>query len=152
MCLSFIRETAMMCDAVAYLTEHLDALTTQLYDGISFIIPRTILFNFPQTSEQRIFGLLMRCLMTLHKAKQFQAILVAGQASFYGEASAVALAQLQAGIACLRVKLGGHGHYNRFVAALEQRIAVLPPKNDYLAKQQGFIRGLLDQLDEGCWP
>ena len=152
MCLSFIRETAMMCDALAYLTEHLDALTAQLYDGISFIIPRTILFNFPQTSEQRIFGLLMRCLMTLHKAKQFQAILVAGQASFYGEPSAVALAQLQAGVACLRVKLCGHGHYNRFVAALEQRIAVLPPKNDYLAKQQGFIRGLLDHLDEGCWP
>ena len=152
MCLSFIRETAMMCDTLAYLTEHLDALTTQLYDGISFIIPRTILFNFPQTSEQRIFGLLMRCLLTLHKAKQFQAILVAGQASFYGEPSVVALAQLQAGIACLRVKLGGHSHYNRFVAALEQRIAVLPPKNDYLAKQQGFIRGLLDHLDEGCWP
>ena len=64
----------------------------------------------------------------------------------------MALAQLQAGIACLRVKLGGHSHYNRFVAALEQRIAVLPPKNDYLAKQQGFIRGLLDHLDEGCWP
>ena len=152
MCLSFIRETAMMCDTLAYLTDNLDSLTTQLYGDVSFIIPRTILFNYPQTPEQRIFGLLMRCLMTLHKAKQFQAILVAGQASFYGEHSAVALAQLQAGIACLRVKLGGHGHYHRFVAALEQRIAVLQPKNDYLAKQREFIRSLLDHLDEGSWP
>lgn len=152
MCLSFIRETALMCDTLSHLTESLDSLTTQLYDDISFIIPRTIIFNYPQTSEQRIFGLLMRYLMTLHKAKQFQSILVAGQANFYGEQSAVALEHLQTGIACLRVKLCGHSHYNRFVAGLEQRISVLQPKNDYLDKQRGFIKSLLDHLDEGCWP
>lgn len=152
MCLSFIRETALMNDNVTYLTENLDFLTTQLYDDASFIVPRTIVFNYPQTTEERVFGLLMRCLMTLNKAKQFQSTLATGQAVFYGEQAEVALDCLQNSIACLLVKLRGHSHYNRFVATLEQRISDQQARNDYLDKQRGFIRSLLDHLNEGSWP
>lgn len=152
MCLSFISETQLMGDALAYLTENLDILTTQLYDDASFIVPRTIVFNYPQTTEERIFGLLMRCLMTLNKAKQLQSLLATERASFYGEQAAVALDHLQKSIACLQVKLRGHSHHNRFLAGLELRISGLQRNNDYLDKQRGFIRSLLDHLDEGSWP
>ena len=151
MCLSFISETALMNDNVAYLTGNLDILTNQLYDDASFIVPRTVVFNYPQTTEERVFGLLMRCLMTLNKAKQFQSTLATGQAVFYGEQAEVALDCLQNSIACLLVKLRSHSHYNRFVATLEQRISDQQTRNDYLDKQRGFIRSLLDHLDEGIW-
>ena len=152
MCLSFISETALINDNVTYLTENLDILTTQLYDDASFIVPRTIVFNYPQTTEERVFGLLMRCLMTLNKAKQFQSTLATGQAVFYREQAEVALDCLQKSIACLLVKLRGHSHHNQFVMALEQRISGQQARNDYLDKQRGFIRSLLDHLDEGSWP
>ena len=152
MCLSFISETALINDNVTYLTENLDILTTQLCDDASFIVPRTIVFNYPQTKEERVFGLLMRCLMTLNKAKQFQSTLATGQAVFYGEQAEVALECLQKSIACLLVKLRGHSHHNQFVMALEQRISGQQARNDYLDTQRGFIRSLLDHLDEGSWP
>lgn len=152
MCLSFISETALMNENVTYLTENLDLLTDQLYDDASFIVPRTIVFNYPQTTEERVFGLLMRCLMTLNKAKQFQSTLATGQAVFYGEQAEVALDCLQKSIACLLVKLRGHSHHNQFVATLEQRISDQQTRNDYLDKQRGFIGSLLGHLNEGSWP
>ena len=53
----------------------LEALTAQLQSSHVAHIPRTIIFNSPKTPQERIFGLLMRCLLTLNKAKQFAALL-----------------------------------------------------------------------------
>ncbi|WP_257283011.1 hypothetical protein, partial [Endozoicomonas sp. SESOKO1] len=70
-CLSFDEETRLLNDTLEYLATNLDPLTEQLQKGTVFDLPRTILFNSPQNTGERIYGLLMRSLLTLNKARQF---------------------------------------------------------------------------------
>ncbi|WP_257283026.1 hypothetical protein, partial [Endozoicomonas sp. SESOKO1] len=73
-CLSFAEETRLLNDTLEYLVDNLDPLTGQLQHGEAFYIPRTLLFNAPRNRDERIYGLLMRCLLTLNKAVLFIAL------------------------------------------------------------------------------
>ena len=80
-CLTYVGEVKLLSDTLHFLADQLDDLTTQLLSGPGFTIPRTILFNYPQHRQECVFGLLIRCLLTLNKAKQFTALLASSEVS-----------------------------------------------------------------------
>ena len=137
-CLSFLGEVGLMADTLRHLISNLDPLTDQLNDGVIFPIPRTVLFNAPQHPQERIFALLMRCLLTLNKARQFCTTLSAGKAT--GQDSwAIALALLQDLGHRLQQKLHNHQHREPLMTALEQWLSAPHP----VSQKQAFVRSLL---------
>ena len=130
-CLSYVGEVKRLSDTLHFLADQLDDLTTQLLSGPGFTIPRTILFNYPQHRQESVFGLLMRCLLTLNKAKQFTALLASSDPG-------ALLPELRARGRSLHAKLLGHSHREPFIAALTQWLAKPSPGN-----RCTFIRSLL---------
>ncbi|WP_257282710.1 hypothetical protein [Endozoicomonas sp. SESOKO1] len=72
-CLSLAEETRVLNTTLKLLADNLDSLTEQVKKG-EFHINRNVLFGRPKDSDERIYGLLMRCLTTLHEGKQFIAM------------------------------------------------------------------------------
>ena len=135
-CLSFCSEVRLLNEALQHLADHLDPLTAQLESGADFDIPRTVLFNYPKRSQERIFGLLMRCLLTLNKARQFMGLITDSEAGDM-------LSSLRTHSHDVHVRLQRHSHYKPFIAALNQWLCACNPFNDYYVKKCDFIRDLL---------
>ena len=140
-CLAFAAEIELLNDTLQYLTEQLDDLTTQLLSEPGFAIPRTILFNFPQHPAERVFGLLMRCLLILNKARKFLTL-----ANDRREQDSSIQQTLQTLTAQLQERVQGHSHRERFVVRVTQWLADCIPGNEYQVKKCAFIRTLLDML------
>ena len=137
-CLPFLGEVGLMADTLRHLISNLDPLTEQLNDGIIFPIPRTLLFNAPQHPQERIFALLMRCLLTLNKARQFCTTLSAGQKTGQ-DARAMALSVLQGLGRRLQQKLQDHHDREPLMTALNQWLSAPHP----VSQKQAFVRSLL---------
>ena len=135
-CLTYVGEVKLLNDTLHFLADQLDDLTTQLLSGPGFTIPRTILFNYPQHRQECVFALLMRCLLTLNKAKQFTALLACSD-------PAALLPELRTRGKSLHAKLLGHSHREPFIAALTHWLAKPSPRNTYLDNRCTFIRSLL---------
>ena len=135
-CLAFFAEIELLNNTLQYLADQLDEMTTRLLSGPGFTIPRTILFNYPRHRQERVFGLLMRCLLSLNKAKQFAALLECS-------APGAPLTELRTQARCLHAKLVGHSHREPFTAALNKWLAQPPLRNTSQASKCNFIRGLL---------
>ena len=140
-CLVFTAEIELLNDTLQYLAEQLDDLTTQLLSEPGFVIPRTILFNFPQHPVERVFGLLMRCLFTLNKASKFLTLV-----NDRREQDSPMLQTLQTLTAQLRERVQGHSHQEPFVARVTQWLADCIPSSEYQVKKCAFIRTLLNTL------
>ena len=138
-CLAFFAEIKQLNNTLQYLADQLDDLTAQLLNGPGFAIPRTILFNYPQHPRDRVFGLLMRCLFSLNKAKQFAALVACS-------APAALLTELQTRARCLHAKLLGHSHREPFMATLNRWLSEPSPEDTYLDSKCDFIRGLLAMI------
>ena len=137
-CLPFHAEVQLITTTVQYLDSNLDVLITQLQDGQSFDIPRTILFNYPQHSQERIFGLLMRCLLTLNKAKQFCRLTDASNPN-----NSRALGELRNVSQRLLVKLQQHSQCGPFMAVVRQRLSASQPPTTYQSDKRTFVYNLL---------
>ena len=135
-CLPFCSEVRLLNEALQHLADRLDPLTAQLQSGADFNIPRTVLFNYPKHPQERIFGLLMRCLLTLNKAKQFMGLMTDSQA---GDR----LSSLRTHSHDMHVRLQRHSHYKPFITALNQWLLTCNPRNNYFVKKCDFIRDLL---------
>ena len=138
-CLAFFAEIEQLNNTLQYLADQLDDLTAQLLNGPGFAIPRTILFNYPQHPRDRVFGLLMRCLFSLNKAKQFSALVACS-------APAALLTELQTRARCLHARLLGHSHREPFMATLNRWLSEPSPEDTYLDSKSDFIRGLLAMI------
>ena len=138
-CLAFFAEIEQLNNTLQYLADQLDDLTAQLLHGPGFAIPRTILFNYPQHPRDRVFGLLIRCLFSLNKAKQFAALVAC-------RAPAVLLTKLQTQARCLHARLLGHSHREPFMATLNRWLSEPSPEDTYLDSKSDFIRGLLAMI------
>ncbi|WBA80655.1 hypothetical protein [Endozoicomonas sp. GU-1] len=148
MCLSFAEEIRLLNDTLEYLTENLDSLTGQLQKETVFRIPRTILFNSPQNADERIYGLLMRALLTLHKASQFIALQVDGnpvkpdcQTEQFREQQ-----RLHALTENLKIKLTNHICRNDFELRVNNWLSTTAHVNDFEIKRKEFIKALLALL------
>ncbi|MBO9481914.1 hypothetical protein [Salinisphaera sp. G21_0] len=148
MCLSFAEEIRLLNDTLEYLTENLDSLTGQLQKEAVFHIPRTILFNSPQNADERIYGLLMRALLTLHKADQFIALHVDGnpvkpdcQTEQFREQQ-----RLHALTENLKIKLTNHICRNDFELRVNNWLSTTAHVNDFEIKRKEFIKALLAML------
>ena len=149
-CLPFLCEVGLMADTLRHLISNLNPLTDQLNDGIIFQIPRTVLFNAPQHPQERIFALLMRCLLTLNKARQFCATLSARQETGQ-DPWAIALAVLQGLGRQLQQKLHDHHDREPLITALNQWLSAPHP----VSQKQAFVRSLLMLLAKPAelfWP
>ena len=135
-CLTYVGEVKLLTDTLHFLADQLDDLTTQLLSGPGFTIPRTILFNYPQHRQECVFALLMRCLLTLNKAKQFSALLATSDPG-------ALLPELRTRGRSLHAKLLGHSHREPFIAALTHWLAKPSPGNTYLANRCTFVGSLL---------
>ncbi|WP_257296833.1 hypothetical protein [Endozoicomonas sp. YOMI1] len=147
-CLSFAQETRLLNDTLEYLADHLDPLTEQLQKDSVFHIPRTILFNLPQNSDERIYGLLMRSLLTLNKARQFLVLHVDGkpekpdcQPDLLREQQ-----RLHALTENLKMKLTSHVCCNDFEIRVNSWLSTTAHVNDYEIKRKDFIKALLAML------
>ena len=138
-CLTFIAEIEQLNNTLKYLADQLDDLTAQLLNGPGFAIPRTILFNYPQHPLDRVFGLLMRCLLSLNKAKQFSAFVACS-------APASLLTELQTRARCLHARLLGHSQREPFMATLNRWLSEPSPEDTYLDSKSDFIRDLLAMI------
>lgn len=146
LCLPIHAEAQLVIEALSFLADHLDLLTEQLQKKPGFFIPRTLLFNYPKSSEERIFGLLMRCLLTLNKARQFQTLLIEGKTGYQPGPYDTTLVSLQKLTAKLQAKLQGHSYRDPLVRRLEGAITSPRPNNDYMKKKCQCIQDLLEIL------
>ena len=128
-CASFSAEVHLMNETLDHLLNHLDPLTIQIQTGADFDIPRTIVFNFSQSPQERICAMLMRCLLTLNKAQQFAGML--------SEETPLRASLLRLNTALL-AELQRHAWHNTFVRRLERWLSSALP-----SRQQAFVNSLL---------
>lgn len=139
-CLPFSAEVRLMTAAVQFLDNHMDSLTTQLLDGNDIAIPRTVLFNYPRHSQERVFAMLMRCLLTLNKAQQFCQLVP-------DDTSSDGLATLKEAGRHLLVKVQQHSYRAALVTAIKGWLA--DPYRLPASSKQNFVRSLLAIIDGG---
>lgn len=128
-CLSLSAEMTLMNATLNYLLEHLDELTARLQKEANIDIPRTILFNIPANARERIYGLLMRCLLSINKARQLQAL----TSDDVGPPL----------VAKLLAKLQSHPDSQTFVHTLEQWLASNDEGGQHRGGKWTFINTLL---------
>ena len=150
-CVSFAEETRLMIDTLEHLTENLDKLTSKLQKGELFDIPRTLIFQFPQHINEFIFGLLMRSLLTLNKARQFIALHCESQP---GETDypdnhlqkPLQERRLHTLTENLQMKLHNHTYRHAFEQRVNGWLATTPHVNDFQIKRKEFIKALLAMM------
>ena len=135
-CLPFSSEIQLLIKALRHMADRLEGLTMELQGTDVANIPRTIIFNNPKSPQERIFGLLMRCLLTLNKAKQFIALMSCSDPG-------ALLPELRTQARCLHVRLTSHSHRGPFIAALTRWLARPAPRDACLDSKSSFIRSLL---------
>lgn len=140
-CLPFLSEVQLMADALHHLISNLDHLTSRLCAGSDFEIPRALLFNAPQHPQERVFALLMRCLLTLNKATQLCTVLSEHKGSRDGSWTA-ALAMVQNLGRELQQKLQDHRDREPLVTALNQWLSAAHG----FSQKQAFVGRLLTLL------
>ncbi|WP_163372049.1 hypothetical protein [Endozoicomonas acroporae] len=148
-CLSFAEETGLLNNTLAYLADHLDLLTDRLQRGEIFSIPRTILFNFPQNPEEHIYGLLMRSLLTLNKARQFIALHCEskpGKPDCQTHQRQKQQQRLLVLTENLQVKLNSHIYRQAFEHRVNSWLLTAPHESDYEIKRKDFITTLLSMM------
>ena len=131
-CASFSAEVHLMNETLDHLINHIDPLTIQIQGGADFDIPRTIVFNFSQSPEERICAMLMRCLLTLNKAQQFAGLL--------SEDTSLRSDLLRLNTALL-AELHRHAWRKTFVLRLERWLSSALP-----SRQQAFVKSLLQLI------
>ncbi|WP_257285345.1 hypothetical protein, partial [Endozoicomonas sp. SESOKO1] len=148
-CLSFAEETGLLNDTLGYLVDNLEPLTEKLQKGAKIDLPRTILFNNPQNTGERIYGLLMRSLLTLNKARQFIALYSEAKAGKTGKPDCWTdqlkeeQQRLHTLTEKLQMKLTGHVCRNDFERRVNGWLSTARGVNDYQVKKKTFIRTLL---------
>lgn len=142
-CLPFHVEVQLLNTAVQFLDSNLDALITQLQTDDSLSIPRTILFNYPRHPQERIFGLMMRCLLTLNKARQFCQL--SGTRHDF-----IAQGKLREISRRLLIRLRQHSLHEPFVAAIRQRLTPAPGTPQH--SNHTFVRSLLELMIDPVQP
>ncbi|WBA83515.1 hypothetical protein [Endozoicomonas sp. GU-1] len=152
-CLSFAEETRLLNDTLKFLTDNLDPLTEQLQKGAAFALPRTILFNTPQNTGERIYGLLIRSLLTLNKARQFIALHSQGDPgkpddrTIQGQEERRRLYALTQN---LHMKLLSHLWRKGFELRVNGWLSTFQPVNDYQCKKKEFVKTLLALIHPDC--
>ena len=134
MCLPFASEVRLMNETLQYLADNLVSLSERLHRQNDLIVPRTIVFNAPVNASERVCGLLMRCLLTLNKARQFAALM--------DDRDHSPLSTLRARSRYLRAMVQSHGHRAQLVAQLTHTGS--GHDSAYQGKKCAFIRTLLD--------
>ncbi|WP_257285141.1 hypothetical protein, partial [Endozoicomonas sp. SESOKO1] len=149
-CLSFAEETRLLNDTLENFINNLDPLTEQLRSGAVFDVPRTILFNNPQNTWDRICGLLIRSLLTLNKGRDFIALYSErdpgrsdGRIGWLQEEKQ----RLHGLTDNLQMKLHSHIYRNDFMHRVNGWLATTQPVNHYQMKRKEFIKALLTMMD-----
>ncbi|WP_257283327.1 hypothetical protein [Endozoicomonas sp. SESOKO1] len=147
-CLPFAEETRLLNDTLEYLADNLVPLTEQLQKGVLFDIPRTILFNTPRNTDDRIYGLLIRTLLTLNKARQFIALHRenSGKPDYLTNQLQEEQRRLHALAANLQMQLTSHVCRNAFEHRVNGWLLTPRPINKHEIKKNEFIKGLLLML------
>ncbi|WP_257294418.1 hypothetical protein [Endozoicomonas sp. YOMI1] len=147
--LSFAEETKLMNDTLEYLAENLDPLTEQLLKGEVFELPRTLIFNNPQNTGERVYGLLMRSLLTLNKARQFIALhseKKTGKHGCWNDQLQEEQQRLHTLTANLQTKLNSHVCRHDFEQRVNDWLSTTHHVNDYQIKRKDFIKALLAMM------
>ncbi|USE34534.1 hypothetical protein [Endozoicomonas sp. SCSIO W0465] len=146
-CLPFAEETGLLNDTLEYLADNLVALTDQLQKGEQIPnIPRTILFNLPKTTEERIYGLLMRSLLTLNKARQFIDLYSEGNPDDQPDQLRQEQQRLYALTGKLQWTLRSHAYRDGFEQSVNRWLSTTAHVTDYEIKRKDFINVLLAMI------
>ncbi|USE34535.1 hypothetical protein [Endozoicomonas sp. SCSIO W0465] len=145
-CLSFAEETRLLNDTLKYLADNLVLLTELLQKGRVPNIPRTIIFNFPNTMEERIYGLLIRSLLSLNKARQFIALYSEGKPDDQPDLLREQQQHLYALAEELQWKLRSHVYRDGFEQSVNRWLSTTQQVNDYEIKKKEFISVLLAMM------
>ncbi|WP_257297153.1 hypothetical protein, partial [Endozoicomonas sp. YOMI1] len=145
-CLSFADETRLLNDTLEYLADNLDPLTEQLQKGTIYNLPRTLLFNTPQNTNERIYGLLMRSLLTLNKARQFIALHSEGKPDCQTSQLQKEQQRLHTLTVNLQMKLNSHVCRHDFKHRVNDWLSSTQQVNDRQIKRKEFVRALLAMM------
>ncbi len=139
-CLPFRAEAQLLNEALLFLSEQLTPLTRQLLGPSFFNIPRTVLFNCPRNPDERVLGLLMRCLLTVNKARKFLNR-IAGSDSQADK--------LKSSCDLLLSAVCSHSHTQILIVSLKQWLCRWPASNEHQLRKSQFIRHLLSLVADG---
>ncbi|WP_422447432.1 MULTISPECIES: hypothetical protein [unclassified Endozoicomonas] len=142
-CLLFAEETRLLNDTLQYLTDNLDQLTEQLHKGAAFDLPQTILFHNPQNTGERIYGLLIGCLLILNKAKQFIALHSEGKPGCRPNQLQEEYQRLHALTESLQMKLTHHVCRHDFEFRVNDWLSKTRPLNECEVKSREAVEELL---------
>ncbi|WP_422467661.1 hypothetical protein [Endozoicomonas sp. ALC013] len=147
-CLSFAEETRLLNNTLEYLATNLDPLTRKLQKGEVFYLPRTILFNTPENPGEYIYGLLMRSLLSLHKARQFIDLHSEDRPGtpIQNKLLQEQRQQLYMLTANLQTKLSGHVCRSDFEHRVNNWLSTTHHVNEYEFKRRDFITALLAMM------
>ncbi|WBA79796.1 hypothetical protein [Endozoicomonas sp. GU-1] len=154
-CLSFAEETGLLNNTLAYLADNLELLTDRLQRREISSIPRTILFNFPQNPEEHIYGLLMRSLLTLNKARQFIALHrenKPGKPDCQTHQRQKQQQRLQVLTENLQVKLKSHIYRQAFEHRVNSWLLTAVHESDFEIKRKDFVTTLLAMIQPESRP
>ncbi|WP_257284040.1 hypothetical protein [Endozoicomonas sp. SESOKO1] len=142
-CLPFAEETRLLGDTLEHLVDNLELLTVQLTQGKVFDIPQTMLFNSPQNNQERIYGLLMRCLLTLDKARQFISLISEWEPDNRLQEEQQRLHALAEN---MQSKLSRHICRSDFECRVSNWLTIVPHVTDYQMRRREFIESLLAMM------
>ncbi|WP_257295774.1 hypothetical protein [Endozoicomonas sp. YOMI1] len=141
-CLSLAEETRLLNTTLKLLADNLDSLTEQVKEK-KFHINRNVLFGLPKDTDERIYGLLMRCLITLHEGKQFIAMHAEEEPD---EQIKEQQQDLHALTEKLQAKLQHHPHREALEHSVNHWLSTTPGKNVTEINRQIYIETLLAML------
>lgn len=139
-CLPFVAEAQLLSDNLGFLSKQLPSLTRQLLSRSFFNIPRTIVFNYPKNPDESVFALLMRCLLSVNKARQFIDLLDKTD-------SQIMQRQLNASCDKLLSAVQVHHHCRPLAVALKKWTSWQTPNNNYVRQKCDFICDILSLID-----
>ncbi|USE34537.1 hypothetical protein [Endozoicomonas sp. SCSIO W0465] len=146
-CLPFAEETRLLNDTLKHLADNFVLLTEQLKQGRVLNIPRTIIFNLPNTTEERIYGLFIRSLLTLNKARQFIDLYSEGNPDDQPDQLREEQQQrLYALTEELQWTLRSHAYRDGFEQSVNRWLTTTAHVNDYEIKRKDFIKALLAMI------
>ena len=132
-CLPLEEETRLLIENLEHLNDNFSVLVKQLGQGAIDVIVRTLLFNYPKTINEKIYGLFMRCLLTISVGRKFQRLQIKEKQNQKIEKLTVNILN--------RIKESAH--FNEFINSVNEWMRNVPEKEPFNSNRLLKVEELL---------
>ena len=136
-CLPLEEETRLLIENLEHLNDNFSVLVEQLGQGAVDVIVRTLLFNYPKTINENIYGLFMRCLLTVSVGRKFQRLQIKEEQNQKIEKLTVNILN--------RIKKSAY--FNEFINSVNEWMRNVPEKEPFNSNRLLKVEELLRLLE-----